>query len=103
MQIDRILSPINYVADTYGALIPEGTPSEFQRILELKYPLNYLRKWALESTKGRQKTRIMGKLNHATCLDTLGALPLATEPPNDGLMNKPPVKRTESFITKTMK
>ncbi|GKD20751.1 hypothetical protein Tco_1222454, partial [Tanacetum coccineum] len=78
--------------NTYGALIPEGTPSEFQRILELKYPLNYLRKWALESTKGRQKTRIMGKLNHATCLDTLGALPLATEPPNDGLMNKPPVK-----------
>nr|GEX55716.1 vacuolar protein sorting-associated protein 53 A-like [Tanacetum cinerariifolium] len=31
-----ILSPIDSVADTYGALIPEGTPSEFQRILELK-------------------------------------------------------------------
>ncbi|KAL8232680.1 hypothetical protein R6Q57_002458 [Mikania cordata] len=35
-------------------------------------------------------------------MDTLGALALATEPPNDGLMNRPPVKRTESFITKTM-
>ncbi|XP_071716607.1 vacuolar protein sorting-associated protein 53 A-like isoform X2 [Rutidosis leptorrhynchoides] len=31
-----ILSPIDSVADTYGALIPEGTLSEFQRILELK-------------------------------------------------------------------
>ncbi|KVH91168.1 Vps53-like, N-terminal [Cynara cardunculus var. scolymus] len=31
-----ILSPIDSVADTYGALLPEGTPSEFQRILELK-------------------------------------------------------------------
>ncbi|KAF5785937.1 putative P-type Ca(2+) transporter [Helianthus annuus] len=35
-------------------------------------------------------------------MDTLGALALATEPPNDGLMNRPPVKRTENFITKTM-
>ncbi|XP_071741724.1 putative calcium-transporting ATPase 11, plasma membrane-type [Rutidosis leptorrhynchoides] len=35
-------------------------------------------------------------------MDTLGALALATEPPNDGLMNRKPVKRTESFITKTM-
>ncbi|KAI3750311.1 hypothetical protein L2E82_20945 [Cichorium intybus] len=35
-------------------------------------------------------------------MDTLGALALATEPPNDGLMNRQPVKRTESFITKTM-
>ncbi|KAK9058949.1 hypothetical protein SSX86_021566 [Deinandra increscens subsp. villosa] len=31
-----ILSPIDSVADTYGTLLPEGTPSEFQRILELK-------------------------------------------------------------------
>ncbi|KAL8195974.1 hypothetical protein R6Q57_024974, partial [Mikania cordata] len=31
-----ILSPIDSVADTCGALLPEGTPSEFQRILELK-------------------------------------------------------------------
>ncbi|KAG5549626.1 hypothetical protein RHGRI_014809 [Rhododendron griersonianum] len=31
-----ILSPIDSVADTYRALLPEGTPSEFQRILELK-------------------------------------------------------------------
>ncbi|KAI3806579.1 hypothetical protein L1987_22488 [Smallanthus sonchifolius] len=35
-------------------------------------------------------------------MDTLGALALATEPPNDGLMNRQPVKRTESFITRTM-
>ncbi|KAL8225374.1 hypothetical protein R6Q57_017931 [Mikania cordata] len=35
-------------------------------------------------------------------MDTLGALALATEPPNDGLMNRLPVKRTDSFITKTM-
>ncbi|KAK9075880.1 hypothetical protein SSX86_004209 [Deinandra increscens subsp. villosa] len=35
-------------------------------------------------------------------MDTLGALALATEPPNDGLMQRPPVKRTDSFITKTM-
>ncbi|KAJ0770026.1 putative vacuolar protein sorting-associated protein [Helianthus annuus] len=34
-----ILSPIDSVADTYGALLPEGTPSEFQRILELKVGL----------------------------------------------------------------
>ncbi|XP_047974595.1 vacuolar protein sorting-associated protein 53 A-like isoform X1 [Salvia hispanica] len=31
-----ILSPIDSVADTYCALLPEGTPSEFQRILDLK-------------------------------------------------------------------
>ncbi|XP_043700892.1 vacuolar protein sorting-associated protein 53 A [Telopea speciosissima] len=31
-----ILSPIDSVADTYRALLPEGTPLEFQRILELK-------------------------------------------------------------------
>lgn len=31
-----ILSPVESVGDTYRALLPEGTPSEFQRILELK-------------------------------------------------------------------
>ncbi|XP_047337578.1 vacuolar protein sorting-associated protein 53 A [Impatiens glandulifera] len=31
-----ILSPVDSVANTYRALLPEGTPSEFQRILELK-------------------------------------------------------------------
>lgn len=31
-----ILSPVDSVADTYSALLPEGTPSEFQRILDLK-------------------------------------------------------------------
>ncbi|KAL9250174.1 Vacuolar protein sorting-associated protein 53 A-like protein [Drosera capensis] len=31
-----ILSPMDSVADTYRALLPEGTPVEFQRILELK-------------------------------------------------------------------
>lgn len=35
-------------------------------------------------------------------MDTLGALALATEPPNDGLMNRPPVGRGVGFITKTM-
>ncbi|KAI3471352.1 hypothetical protein Pfo_030716 [Paulownia fortunei] len=35
-------------------------------------------------------------------MDTLGALALATEPPHDGLMQRPPVGRTESFITRTM-
>ena len=31
-----ILSPVDSVANTYRALLPEGTPVEFQRILELK-------------------------------------------------------------------
>ncbi|KAG4996877.1 hypothetical protein AAZX31_10G103100 [Glycine max] len=35
-------------------------------------------------------------------MDTLGALALATEPPNDGLMLRPPVGRTTNFITKPM-
>ncbi|XP_057748960.1 calcium-transporting ATPase 4, plasma membrane-type-like [Arachis stenosperma] len=35
-------------------------------------------------------------------MDTLGALALATEPPNDGLMERPPVGRKASFITKPM-
>lgn len=35
-------------------------------------------------------------------MDTLGALALATEPPNDELLNKPPVGRREGFISKTM-
>ena len=35
-------------------------------------------------------------------MDTLGALALATEPPNDELMKMPPVGRGADFITKTM-
>lgn len=35
-------------------------------------------------------------------MDTLGALALATEPPHEGLMNRPPVGRDVSFVTKTM-
>ncbi|KAA3449434.1 Autoinhibited Ca2+-ATPase 11 isoform 1 [Gossypium australe] len=35
-------------------------------------------------------------------MDTLGALALATEPPNDALMKRPPVPRGASFITKPM-
>ncbi|KAK1317042.1 putative calcium-transporting ATPase 4, plasma membrane-type [Acorus calamus] len=35
-------------------------------------------------------------------MDTLGALALATEPPTDELMKRPPVGRGESFITKAM-
>jgi Ca2+-transporting ATPase len=35
-------------------------------------------------------------------MDTLGALALATEPPNDGLLERPPVGRGANFITKTM-
>ncbi|CAJ1967623.1 unnamed protein product [Sphenostylis stenocarpa] len=35
-------------------------------------------------------------------MDTLGALALATEPPSDGLMLRPPVGRTTNFITKSM-
>lgn len=35
-------------------------------------------------------------------MDTLGALALATEPPHEGLMSRPPVGRDVSFITKTM-
>ncbi|XWS59090.1 hypothetical protein CRYUN_Cryun08bG0092300 [Craigia yunnanensis] len=35
-------------------------------------------------------------------MDTLGALALATEPPNDALLKRPPVPRGASFITKPM-
>nr|CAD1821835.1 unnamed protein product [Ananas comosus var. bracteatus] len=35
-------------------------------------------------------------------LDTLGALALATEPPNDEMMQRPPVRWGENFITRTM-
>ncbi|KAH6828721.1 autoinhibited Ca2+-ATPase 11 [Perilla frutescens var. hirtella] len=35
-------------------------------------------------------------------MDTLGALALATEPPHDGLMKRPPVGRSESLITMAM-
>ncbi|XP_028766665.1 calcium-transporting ATPase 4, plasma membrane-type-like [Neltuma alba] len=35
-------------------------------------------------------------------MDTLGALALATEPPHDGLMRRPPVAKGATFITKTM-
>ncbi|GAB4843883.1 Alpha carbonic anhydrase 4, variant 2 [Ancistrocladus abbreviatus] len=35
-------------------------------------------------------------------MDTLGALALATEPPNDGLMERPPVRRGAGFITNAM-
>ncbi|KAI3683009.1 hypothetical protein L1987_83459 [Smallanthus sonchifolius] len=35
-------------------------------------------------------------------MDTLGALALATEPPHDGLMQRPPIGRDVNFITKVM-
>ncbi|KAL6616673.1 hypothetical protein ACP70R_038943 [Stipagrostis hirtigluma subsp. patula] len=35
-------------------------------------------------------------------MDTLGALALATEPPNDSMMRRPPVGRGDNFITKVM-
>ncbi|PUZ53068.1 hypothetical protein GQ55_5G023400 [Panicum hallii var. hallii] len=35
-------------------------------------------------------------------MDTLGALALATEPPNDAMMQRPPVGRGDNFITKVM-
>ena len=35
-------------------------------------------------------------------MDTLGALALATEPPHEGLMKRPPVAKGEIFITKVM-
>lgn len=35
-------------------------------------------------------------------MDTLGALALATEPPTDGLMKRPPIGRNVNFITGTM-
>ncbi|KAA8520191.1 hypothetical protein F0562_014447 [Nyssa sinensis] len=35
-------------------------------------------------------------------MDTLGALALATEPPNDGLMKRPPIGRNINFITRIM-
>ncbi|EPS63815.1 hypothetical protein M569_10965, partial [Genlisea aurea] len=35
-------------------------------------------------------------------MDTLGALALATEPPQEGLMQRPPVGRNDSFITRNM-
>nr|GMD84473.1 putative calcium-transporting ATPase 11, plasma membrane-type [Ipomoea batatas] len=35
-------------------------------------------------------------------MDTLGALALATEPPHQGMMERPPVGRDVSFITKAM-
>lgn len=35
-------------------------------------------------------------------MDTLGALALATEPPNDEMMKRPPVGRGENFITRYM-
>lgn len=35
-------------------------------------------------------------------MDTLGALALATEPPHDGLMKRPPIGRNVNFISKTM-
>jgi len=35
-------------------------------------------------------------------MDTLGALALATEPPNDSMMRRPPVGRGDNFITRVM-
>lgn len=35
-------------------------------------------------------------------MDTLGALALATEPPNDEMMKRPPISKGQHFITRTM-
>lgn len=35
-------------------------------------------------------------------MDTLGALALATEPPHDGMMKRPPIGKNAKFITRVM-
>lgn len=37
-----ILSPMEAIADTYRALLPEGSGADFQRILDLKVSIEML-------------------------------------------------------------
>jgi len=50
VRVQVILSPVDSVADTYRALLPEGTPMEFQRILELKVIISlfYQNLWLID-------------------------------------------------------
>ena len=56
-----ILSPVDSVANTYRALLPEGTPLEFQRILELKV---LAKKFQLFHMPGAVCHQIGGDLTH---------------------------------------
>ncbi|KAJ3676208.1 hypothetical protein LUZ60_003620 [Juncus effusus] len=54
------------------------------------------------STTGSAPLTIVQLLWVNLVMDTLGALALATEPPQDKLMQRPPVSKADDFITKAM-
>ncbi|KAJ3691735.1 hypothetical protein LUZ61_020899 [Rhynchospora tenuis] len=54
------------------------------------------------STTGSAPLTIVQLLWVNLIMDTLGALALATEPPNEDLMTRPPVSKSDDFITKVM-
>jgi magnesium-transporting ATPase (P-type) len=55
-----------------------------------------------QETPGSAPLTIVQLLWVNLIMDTLGALALATEPPNDAMMQRPPVGRSDNFITKVM-
>lgn len=68
---------------------------QFLRLLEKK--INISRKFA-----GSAPLTAVQLLWVNMIMDTLGALALATEPPTDELMKRPPIGRNVGFITKVM-
>ncbi|KAF5179694.1 Vacuolar protein sorting-associated protein 53 a [Thalictrum thalictroides] len=72
-----ILSPVDSVEDTYRALLPEGTPLEFQRILELKG----LKKADQQSILDDFNKHGSGIRQPSAALTVVSAAPIATSTP----------------------
>ncbi|XXG68435.1 hypothetical protein AAC387_Pa06g1522 [Persea americana] len=78
-----ILSPVDSVGDTYRALLPEGTPSEFQRILELK-----------GLKKADQQTILDDFNKHGSGIKQPSAVPPVVVPPTPAAPAAPPSSTT---------
>ncbi|KAM3322603.1 vacuolar protein sorting-associated protein 53 A [Capsicum chacoense] len=71
-----ILSPIDSVADTYCALLPEGTLTEFQRLLELK---------GLKKADQQSILDDFNKRGSGICQPTIMASSVVTSTPNTSI------------------
>ncbi|OAY81558.1 Vacuolar protein sorting-associated protein 53 A [Ananas comosus] len=86
-----ILSPVDSVANTYRALLPEGTPLEFQRILDLK------------GLKKADQQAILEDFNkHGTSIRHPSVPPSVSLPPAPVAPTAPPLTTTTTTTSTTM-
>ncbi|KAH9679417.1 calcium-transporting ATPase 4 plasma membrane-type [Citrus sinensis] len=73
-----------------------------QKFLQFQLTINVVINFVSACASGSAPLTAVQVLWVNMIMDTLGALALATEPPHEGLMKRPPVAKGESLITKVM-